>query len=94
MPPKSETERQVAAVFSNILGKEKVSIKDNFFELGGNSLKAIAVFRGIDEKFPGHLKITDLFVDSNIESIASAIDSKQSGNADVEPDSEYKRVKI
>ena len=41
VPPDTKTERQIAAVWQQVLGVEKVGVHDNFFELGGNSLLLI-----------------------------------------------------
>jgi len=41
--PRNEIERELAEVWQQILGIDRVSVNDNFFELGGNSLKAIQV---------------------------------------------------
>ncbi|MGZ5484259.1 MAG: non-ribosomal peptide synthetase, partial [Pyrinomonadaceae bacterium] len=40
LPPNTEAERQVVAIFSEVLRLEQIGIEDNFFELGGNSLLA------------------------------------------------------
>ncbi|TCO54855.1 non-ribosomal peptide synthetase [Actinocrispum wychmicini] len=42
-PPRSDAERQVAAVFAEILGVDEVGSRSNFFVLGGHSLSAARV---------------------------------------------------
>src|SRR5690606_3972028 len=37
VPPTNDTEQQLASIWQDILGKERVGIKDNFFDLGGDS---------------------------------------------------------
>jgi amino acid adenylation domain-containing protein len=37
-PPRTPTEQQVAAMWTELLGVDKVSVHDNFFDLGGHSL--------------------------------------------------------
>lgn len=39
--PQSEEERKVAAIWSDILGVQQITLDHNFFELGGHSLKLI-----------------------------------------------------
>ncbi|MEM0940330.1 MAG: amino acid adenylation domain-containing protein [Bacteroidota bacterium] len=39
--PSTETEKQLAAIWQEVLGVEKVGIHDNFFELGGDSIKVM-----------------------------------------------------
>ncbi|HET8770962.1 MAG TPA: amino acid adenylation domain-containing protein [Gemmatimonadaceae bacterium] len=39
--PRTEAERTVASVWSELLGVERVGVMDNFFEIGGHSLLAI-----------------------------------------------------
>jgi hypothetical protein len=55
-------ERQIAAVWSTVLGVEGITGKDNFFDLGGHSLLAVQAHRAIREQLqvPG-LSITDIF---------------------------------
>jgi amino acid adenylation domain-containing protein len=41
--PQGENENAVAAIWSEVLGLERVGVHDNFFELGGHSLLAITL---------------------------------------------------
>ncbi|HEX6291099.1 MAG TPA: phosphopantetheine-binding protein [Herpetosiphonaceae bacterium] len=47
--PRTETERQIAAIWSRALGRDQISTDDHFFELGGHSLLAVKVMREIHE---------------------------------------------
>ncbi|HEU0052069.1 MAG TPA: amino acid adenylation domain-containing protein, partial [Longimicrobium sp.] len=40
-PPRSETEALLAAVWTEVLGVDRVGVTDSFFALGGNSLRAM-----------------------------------------------------
>ncbi|MGS2744405.1 amino acid adenylation domain-containing protein [Halomonas sp. LS-001] len=42
-PPQGETEEALAAIWSEVLGVDRVGRHDNFFELGGHSLLALSV---------------------------------------------------
>ncbi|GAA3495614.1 hypothetical protein GCM10019016_027140 [Streptomyces prasinosporus] len=41
--PRTPAEERIAAVWSKVLGVERVGVEDNFFDLGGHSIKAIAL---------------------------------------------------
>ncbi|MGB8346749.1 MAG: SDR family NAD(P)-dependent oxidoreductase, partial [Ktedonobacteraceae bacterium] len=41
VPPRSDLERQIAAIWEELLGIASVGVNDNFFELGGNSLMGV-----------------------------------------------------
>ena len=41
--PRTETEKTLCAIFSEVLGIERVGIHDNFFEAGGDSILALQV---------------------------------------------------
>ena len=41
VPPTTEEQRNVLAVFEKVLGRKDIGIKDNFFDIGGDSLSAL-----------------------------------------------------
>ena len=43
MAPRSEVERQLAAIWADVLDVDRVGVHDNFFDLGGDSLLSIQV---------------------------------------------------
>ena len=49
-PPQTDTERVVAAVWSELLGGQPVGRVDNFFELGGHSLLAARAVQDIEQR--------------------------------------------
>ncbi|MBR9650561.1 MupA/Atu3671 family FMN-dependent luciferase-like monooxygenase [Thalassovita aquimarina] len=60
--PTNSVERDIAAIWSRILGVQNIGSKDNFFELGGHSLLAVQAHREIREKLgAAKLGITDIF---------------------------------
>ena len=48
--PSTELERQITAIWEDLLGVSPVGIDDNFFELGGNSLTGIDVIARMKKK--------------------------------------------
>ncbi len=50
--PASEPERQLAAIWADVLGRERVGVTDNFFALGGDSIVSIQV---VSQSAPGRI---------------------------------------
>jgi acyl-CoA synthetase (AMP-forming)/AMP-acid ligase II/acyl carrier protein len=59
--PRSETEAEVAAIFSEVLGIAEVGVEDNFFAQGGDSLRGFQALARIRAKLRVDLSILDLF---------------------------------
>uniref|UniRef100_UPI001AE0385E phosphopantetheine-binding protein n=1 Tax=Pseudozobellia sp. WGM2 TaxID=2787625 RepID=UPI001AE0385E len=73
-------EKQLAAIWQEVLGREKIGIKDDFFELGGHSLNAALIKSRIDKKFNVKINFTDFFSNSNIEFVSIYIKSVKTIN--------------
>ncbi|HEV7905478.1 MAG TPA: amino acid adenylation domain-containing protein [Pyrinomonadaceae bacterium] len=43
LPPRNAAEEQLARIWAEVLGVEKIGVNDNFFELGGDSILSIQV---------------------------------------------------
>ena len=75
--PRNETEAQIAEIWQEILGIEKVGVTDNFFEVGGHSLRVIRVLSKLRAEFGVDIKIEDVFSNPTIEYIAKEVSRKQ-----------------
>jgi len=71
----SLVEEQLAAIWREVLGIERVSVRDNFFELGGHSLLAIQVISRVREKLKVELPLFSLFDAPTIQQLARGLDS-------------------
>ncbi len=60
-PPRNEIEHQIAAIWQEALGIDKVGIHDNFFELGGHSLLLAKVSDKLEAAFHQSFNMVDLF---------------------------------
>ncbi|MDV9201258.1 condensation domain-containing protein, partial [Streptomyces sp. Wh19] len=67
--PRTDTERTLAAIWSEILGIDTVGIHDNFFELGGDSIVSIQMIARA-KKFGVHLTPRLIFKNQTIAEIA------------------------
>ncbi|GJM68511.1 hypothetical protein HMSSN036_07270 [Paenibacillus macerans] len=72
----SETEHEVARVYSGILGYENLNVYDNFFEMGGDSVMLATMHDMLDEMYPNIIRVAFLFEYCSIRSLAAFIDSK------------------
>ncbi|MBE9228020.1 methyltransferase, partial [Phormidium sp. LEGE 05292] len=72
--PRSPIEAQIAQIWSQVLGVERIGVKDNFFELGGHSLLATQVLSEINSTFGLDLSIQIMFESPTIAGIAEYIE--------------------
>jgi myxalamid-type nonribosomal peptide synthetase MxaA len=61
VPPRTETEQAIAAIWLDLLGLPEVGVEDNFFELGGHSLLATKLVFRIHDLLGADLPLTALF---------------------------------
>ena len=67
--PTNEIERQLAAIWEQVLGIERVGVSANFFELGGDSILSVQVIaRATEEGIP--ITVKDIFEQQTIRELA------------------------
>ena len=72
--PKTETEKQLAKIWSELLEVEQIGRDDDFFELGGDSLLAIHFVSKIANIFRVELSVKDVLENTTLEKISAVID--------------------
>ena len=80
----SETERAVAAVWSELLGVQAVAADRSFFEIGGTSLTVFAAAHRLRERLgltAEQLGATTLYTHPTLAGLAAAIDRARRGEA-------------
>jgi acyl carrier protein len=77
--PKTGLEKQLVAIWQEVLGSKKIGINDNFFDLGGNSLKLIKVFSKIEKHLGVAVPVIKMFEYSTIKSFQDFL----SGRVDI-----------
>ncbi|MCG8424974.1 MAG: amino acid adenylation domain-containing protein [Proteobacteria bacterium] len=70
---RTPVERELAGIWAELLGLERVGIRDNLFELGGNSLLAIRMVGEIKRRMGVELELRTLFANASIASLAQAV---------------------
>ncbi|MFK7784941.1 MAG: amino acid adenylation domain-containing protein [Crocinitomicaceae bacterium] len=78
--PESQLEKNVVAIWENVLQKERVGLEDDFFILGGHSLKAIRLINEYQKSFDVKLSINDLFTNTTVKSHVNLVQSSTKEN--------------
>lgn len=76
MEPQTETERKLAAIWSDVLKIQRIGIDENFFEIGGHSMIAVTLMVKIEKELGIRLPLAILFDHSNIHDMALLLDKK------------------
>jgi arthrofactin-type cyclic lipopeptide synthetase C len=71
--PKGEIEIALAAIWSGLLGVERISRHDNFFNLGGHSFLALRVISEIHKTLAGHVSVPAFFLRPTIAGLAKEL---------------------
>jgi hypothetical protein len=80
--PRTPTEAQVAAIWSDLLGVARISVYENFFALGGHSLLAVRVLARMQAHFQIELPLSALFEAPTIAELALRIEQFQARQRD------------
>ncbi len=73
--PRTETEKKLAKIWSEVLQFSPVGVHDNFFELGGHSLMAIQVISRVRSHFQVELPLRTLFENPTISELCVSIEA-------------------
>ena len=76
LAPRNEKEKQLAALWRSVLGRDDVGVLDNFFERGGHSLKATQLVARIHQEMNVKIPLRLVFQRPTIAALALAIQSK------------------
>ena len=76
-PPCTPVEARLAALWSALLGREKVGRDDNFFHIGGHSLLAVRLTARVNEAFQCSLPVSQIFLSPTVATLAVAIHARQ-----------------
>jgi amino acid adenylation domain-containing protein len=70
--PSCDRERQLAEIWANVLGCDRVSINDSFFKLGGNSIDAIRMINAVKKSMGMRISYRMLYEKETIASLCKA----------------------
>lgn len=83
--PITETEKQLAAIWSELLGVQNISIVDNFFNVGGDSLLATRVVLLIRAEIKKNVPLLRLFEYPILQDLAAYLDMSSESEAVIYP---------
>ena len=72
--PQTDTQRELAVIWAELLKLESVGIEDDFFDLGGHSLLAIRAVSRIRDRFEVNLSLRNLLESPTVGGLARVID--------------------
>jgi acyl-CoA synthetase (AMP-forming)/AMP-acid ligase II/aryl carrier-like protein len=68
--PQTQAEKTLAAIWSQVLGIERIGVQDNFFHLGGDSIRATQVISRVREAMQTELSFSTLFETPTVAGLA------------------------
>ncbi|GLZ31992.1 hypothetical protein Lesp02_41800 [Lentzea sp. NBRC 105346] len=86
VPPRTETEQRLAALWADQLGGAEVGARSSFFALGGHSLLATRMLSLVHREFGVTVPFHDFYADPVITAMAHAIDVARAAGDDAAPE--------
>ncbi len=78
VPPRTDLERRLAAIWADTLGMSVVGVEDNFFDLGGHSLLAVELLSRVRRELGVELSLEVVYSgDFTVAELARAIELKE-----------------
>jgi amino acid adenylation domain-containing protein len=71
--PETPVEEALAAIWSEVLGVDRVGVDDDFFDLGGHSLLAVKMLARVEQSLAVDLVLPTIFEHSTVRELAAEI---------------------
>ncbi|MEU7730625.1 amino acid adenylation domain-containing protein, partial [Streptomyces sp. NPDC040724] len=79
--PRTATERAVAAIWADLLGRDGIGVHDKFFDIGGTSLSLLALSNRLAGLGPVKPPLSALFEHTTVEAMARLVQGPDDGTA-------------
>jgi NAD(P)-dependent dehydrogenase (short-subunit alcohol dehydrogenase family) len=89
--PRNEIEAEIARIWQDTLGIQKVGVYDSFFELGGNSLVGVQLIANLKEKWPVQIPVVSLYEGPTVNALGKIITQLIAPDAEEESTDESSR---
>jgi amino acid adenylation domain-containing protein len=84
--PRDDTERAIAAIWSEVLGVEPIGLDDSFFDLGGHSLLATMAVSRVAERLDRDVELRTLFENPRLRDFGPKVAAaRAAGGAGIVP---------
>lgn len=80
VPARTPTEQVLAAIWTEVLGVDRVGVEDDFFELGGHSLLAAHVVSCVRERLGARLELRSLYEAPTVAELATVVAACEVGD--------------
>lgn len=77
IPPQTDIEIKLLAIWQEVLKRSDICIKDDFFDIGGHSLLSTQILSRIKSLFSVTINVKDFFGESSIQLVASRVEQAQ-----------------
>jgi amino acid adenylation domain-containing protein len=83
--PRNELERTIAAIWCDVIGRERVSVRESFFDAGGHSLLMARAHTRLQEALGRPIPLVDLFQYPTVESLARHLNPPETAGDEAGP---------
>jgi amino acid adenylation domain-containing protein len=73
--PRTDVEKKIAGIWSQLLRIDKTGVNDNFFDLGGNSLLALQMIARLRQEYGMEVPVVKLYQYPTISSLLNALEA-------------------
>ncbi|WP_018680185.1 amino acid adenylation domain-containing protein [Actinokineospora enzanensis] len=73
--PANDREREITAIWADVLGRDDIGVEDDFFALGGHSLRATRVVAAVRNRLGVDVPVRAIFENRTVRALATAIDT-------------------
>jgi hypothetical protein len=84
LAPRTDTERVVAAIWAELIGRPDIGVREKFFEAGGSSLTLVQLTSRLTDLGMGQVSLGTLLDHSTIEAMAARLEQQPAGQTDYE----------
>ena len=86
MAPRTPVEADLAAIWAELLGVERVGVTDDFYQAGGHSLLLTRLLSRVRAGFAVEVPLAELFGEMTVEGMARRIEARRGSAGDAELD--------